>query len=105
MERDVWILMQAVSPKETAIWIADPEFCAIYLENDAAFDWSPDDPRLDALADRTQRWLVRRRTGLTSGRQPTADPGIVQLITTSTGSSSPAWDRVQEIARKRMADA
>jgi len=112
MERDGWILLQSASPKAAAIWFAeklhaidDPEFVAIYLEYDAAFDWSPDDPRLDALADRTQRWLVRRRTGLTSGRQPTADPGIVQLITTSTGSSSPAWDRVQEIARKRMADA
>jgi len=109
MERDGWILLQSASPK-AAVWFAnklhaidDPEFVAIYLEYDAAFDWSPDDPRLDALADRTQRWLVRRRAGLTSGRQPAADPGIVQLITTSAGSSSPAWDRLTEISRARMA--
>src|SRR5215468_291329 len=63
MEREGWILMQSVSPKEAAIWIADkhdalgdPEFRALYLQYDAAFDWSPDDPRLPALAERTQRW-------------------------------------------------
>jgi hypothetical protein len=57
-ERAGWILMQSVSPKAAAIWIADkiealsdPEFVAIYVEYDAAFDCSPDDPRLYALAD------------------------------------------------------
>ena len=67
MERNGWILLQSVSPKQAAIWIADkrdaigdPEFRAIYLEYDAAFDWSPDDPRLPELADRTQRWLANR---------------------------------------------
>ncbi len=109
MERDGWILLQSASPKAAAIWFADkldaiddPEFVAIYLEYDAAFDWPADDPRLDALADRAQGWLVRRGDGLTSGRQPAADPGIVQLIATSTGSSSPAWDRLKEIAKERM---
>ena len=66
MERDIWILLQSVSPDQAAVWIADkrdaigdPEFRAIYLEYDAAFDWPPDDPRLLALADRTQRWLAQ----------------------------------------------
>src|SRR5664279_4305304 len=81
MERDVWILGQSVSPKEAASWIADkrdaiddPEFLAIYLEYDAAFDWSPDDPRLPALADRTQRWLTTRH-GRGAAR-PIPDPGM-----------------------------
>ena len=109
-ERDGWILLQSASPNAAAVWFADklhaiddPEFAAIYLEYDAAFDWSPDDPRLGALAERTQRWLESQRDRHPSRRQPAADPGIVQLIATSTGSSSPAWDRLKAIARERRA--
>ncbi len=110
MERNGWILVQSVSPKEAAIWIADkrdaigdPEFRAIYLEYDAAFDWSPDDPRLYALADRTQRWLANRRGRSEDGESPVPDPAIAQLVATSAGASSPAWDRLNEIARQLKA--
>jgi DNA-binding transcriptional MerR regulator len=108
-ERDGWILLQSASPKAAAIWFAgkraaidDPEFVAIYLEYDAAFDWSADDPRLEALADRAERWLGRQGSAPRGRKQPTPDPGIAQLIATSTGSSSPAWDRLKEIARERV---
>jgi DNA-binding transcriptional MerR regulator len=108
MERDGWILMQAVSPTEAAAWIADkcdaigdPEFRAICLECDAAFGWSPDDPRLEALADRTQRWVAKRRGRLEGGGWPVPDPAIVRLVTTWVGASSPAWDRLTEIAKQR----
>jgi DNA-binding transcriptional MerR regulator len=108
MERDIWILLQSVSPKEAAIWIADkrdavddPEFRALYLECDAAFDWSPDDPRLDPLAERSQRWLANR-PGRSDGRPlPVLDPAIAQLVVTSVGVSSPAWDRLNQIAKER----
>jgi hypothetical protein len=67
MERDLWILLQSASPKQAAVLLADkrdamgdPEFRAIYLKYDAAFDWSPDDPRLYALAARAERWLAKR---------------------------------------------
>jgi len=108
MERDGWILLQSASPKAAAVWFAekleaidDPEFVAIYLAYDAAFDWPAHDPRLEALADRSAQWFAKRGKGITSRKQPAADPGIIQLITTSTGSSSPAWDRLKEIARER----
>ena len=110
MERDGWILLQSASPKAAAIWFADklaamddPEFVAIYLEYDAAFDWPADDPRLEALAGRSERWFAKRSGEVTSRKQPAADPGIVQLIATSTGSSSPARDRLKEIAKERRA--
>ncbi len=110
MERDGWILMQSVSPKEAAIWIADkrdaisdPEFRSIYLDYDAAFDWSPDDLRLYALAERSQRWLANRKGRFEGGPRPVPDPTIAQLVATSAGASSPAWDRITEIARERMA--
>jgi DNA-binding transcriptional MerR regulator len=106
MERDGWILMQSVSPKEAAIWIADkrdalgdPEFRAIYLEYDAAFAWSPDDPRLFALAARAERWIAKRHGRLTSGERSIQDPTIAKLVATSMGASSPAWDRLTEIAK------
>jgi DNA-binding transcriptional MerR regulator len=110
MERDGWILLQSVSPEEAAIWIADkrdaiedPEFRAIYLESDAAFGWSPEDPRLDALADRAQRWLAKRRGRDEAGQRRLPDPGIVQLITTSVNATSPAWSRLTEIAKQDKA--
>jgi DNA-binding transcriptional MerR regulator len=111
MERNGWILLQSASPKAAAIWFAeklsaldDPEFVAIYLEYDAAFDWKADDPRLEALADRSARWFARQGDAASTRRKrPAPDPGIAQLIATSTGSSSPAWDRLKEIARERRA--
>lgn len=109
MERAGWILMQSVSPENAAVWIAekrdaldDPEFVSIYCEYDAAFDWSPQDPRLHSLADRSQRWFAERSGSLeSSGRSP-RDPTIVKLISASSGVSSPAWDRLTEIARESI---
>jgi DNA-binding transcriptional MerR regulator len=110
MERDIWILLQSVSPKEAAVWIADkrdaigdPEFRAIYIEYDAAFDWSPDDPRLYPLADRTKQWIANRYRRSEGGELPVNDPAIARLVATSAGASSPAWDRLTEIAKERMA--
>ncbi|MEU7767678.1 MerR family transcriptional regulator [Nocardia sp. NPDC049190] len=106
MERDIWILLQSVAPKQAADWVADkldaiddPEFEAIYLDYDAAFDWSPDDPRLMELADRTRRWLASRRTG--AGRTtPALDPKLVGLVNESVGITSPSWERLAQIVRK-----
>src|SRR3982074_416031 len=104
MERDGWILMQSVSPNEAAIWIADkrdaigdPEFRAIYVQYDAAFDWSPDDPRLYALAGRPRRGIAPRHGRSKGGQWPVQDPTIAHLVTTSAGASSPAWDRLAKI--------
>lgn len=111
MERDGWILMHSVVPRDAAVWFADkrdaigdPEFRAIYLKYDAAFDWSPDDRRLYALAARTERWFAKRHRTRKSGQRPAPDPTIVQLVATSF-SGSPAWDRLNEIAKERKARA
>jgi DNA-binding transcriptional MerR regulator len=108
IERDIWILMQSVSPKEAATWITDkrdaiddPEFRAIYLEYDAAFDWSPDDPRLYALADRARRWIAHRHVNFHGGERSVQDPALARLVATSGGASSPGWDRLTKIAKER----
>jgi len=108
MERDVWILMQSVSPRQAAIWIAekvdlirDAEFRALCLEHDAAFDWSPDDPRLIGLADRTARWLAARQSRGEARPESARDQEIARLSATTGQSSSPAWQRLAELAGQR----
>ena len=108
LERDLWILVQSVSPKEAASLIEDkrnvikdPEFRSIYLAYDAAFDWSPDDPRLQALADRSKRWMANRSGRSKRSEIPVLDPTVVELIATSFGGVSPAWDRLAELTRQR----
>ncbi len=108
LERDVWILVQSVSSEEAAILIDDkrdtmndPEFRSIYLGYDAAFDWSPDDPRLYGLADRAKRWNANRPSRSKRSDIPVLDPTIVQLVATSFGRLSPAWDRLGELAKQR----
>jgi DNA-binding transcriptional MerR regulator len=107
-ERDGWILLQAVSPREAAGWIrekrdalGDPEFRALYLAIDAAFDWSPDDPRLDALADRIRRWIQNRPGRFKGGERSVSDPTIARLVAGWGDASSPAWNRLARLARTR----
>jgi DNA-binding transcriptional MerR regulator len=103
LERDGWILMQTASPEDAAAWVAekrellaDPEFRALCLDHDAAYDWSPDDPRLPALADRTRDWFADRESR--SESRPVANPAIARLAAQSLpGASSPAWDRLARL--------
>lgn len=103
MERDLWILLQSVEPEQAAAWAADKldaitdgAFRAIYRDYDAAFDWSPDDPRLPELAGRTGRWLAARRSG--AGRTtPALDPNLARLVSECVAATSPAWDRLDHL--------
>ncbi|MFI6316950.1 MerR family transcriptional regulator [Nonomuraea sp. NPDC050556] len=105
LERDGWILMQTASPEDAAVWlaekrelIADPEFRALYLEHDAAYDWSPDDPRLPGLAGRTRDWFARHHSR--SETRPVQNPTIARLAAQSQPeATSPAWDRLARLMR------
>src|SRR5262249_46977819 len=52
---------------------------------------------------RAQRWLANRRGGLEGGERSVRAPIIGQLVATPAGASSPAWDRLTEIAKERTA--
>lgn len=100
-ERDIWILLQAVSPDDAAASVADKqdalddaEFRAIYRAIDDAYGWKPDDPRLPELARRAREWLVGRPP-----RPASADPSIAELVAAQPGVSSPAWDRLAVLMR------
>jgi DNA-binding transcriptional MerR regulator len=106
MERDLWILLQSVSPEDASRCIADkrdaigdPEFRALYLDCDAAFDWPANDPRLNALAHRAEQWLANRHGRLGSGAQLVRDRTIAELVTTPTSGSSPALNRITQIVK------
>ncbi|MFI5843949.1 MerR family transcriptional regulator [Catenuloplanes sp. NPDC051500] len=103
LERDLWILLQSVAPDQAAAWageklaaFGDPEFRALYLDYDAAFDWSPDDPRLPAIAARTRRWYLNRppETALPP------DPAAAHLAAAAADAASPAWARIALLARQ-----
>ncbi|MFF5205243.1 MerR family transcriptional regulator [Streptosporangium sp. NPDC000396] len=103
VERDGWILMQTASPEDASLWIAekrdlmtDPEFRALYLDHDAAYDWSPDDPRLPVLAERTRNWFTDHHSR--SETCSVQSPAIARLAAQSQpGASSPAWDRLAQL--------
>lgn len=103
LERDGWILMRTASPEDAAAWIAekreflaDPEFRALCLEHDAAYDWAPDDPRLPALAARTRNWFAGHHRR--SETRPVGNPAMAELAAQSLpGVSSPAWDRLARL--------
>jgi hypothetical protein len=89
-----------VAPNEAAVWLEDktealedPEFQQIYREYDEAFTWSPDDPRLPALARRAAVWMSAR------AELPVADPEITALAMDAAGaSSSAAWNRMASLS-------
>ncbi|MEV6349655.1 MerR family transcriptional regulator [Actinoplanes sp. NPDC051851] len=103
VERDLWILMRSAAPGPAAEWltdkaaaVTDPEFCALYLDYDAAFDWSPDDPRLPELAERTRRWFAARPQRATAAGPP--DPAAARLAAVTAAAYSPAWIRIAELS-------
>jgi DNA-binding transcriptional MerR regulator len=105
-ERDLWILVQSISPKEAITLVRDKhralkdaEFRSLYLDYDAAFDWSPKDPRLPKLAERTKQWNAKRLRKSKS-KPPVVDKTIAQLVATSFNGASPAWDRLAELTRQ-----
>ncbi len=96
MERDGWILLQSVSPKEAAVWIADkrealrdPEFQAIYLEFDAAFDWSP-------TTAASTPWPT-----VPSAGWPAGPPGLSAESVRSRTRPSQSWSRRPPGCRRR----
>ncbi|MEV6522410.1 MerR family transcriptional regulator [Longispora sp. NPDC051575] len=103
LERDGWILMRTASPADADAWIAEkrgllaePGFRALYLDHDAAFDWSPDDPRLPGLADRTRAWFAAHHSATET--RPVHNPAIARLAA-QPEASSPAWDRLARLLR------
>jgi hypothetical protein len=102
LERDSWILTQALDPssmprriRDKSARFDDPETTRLYLACDRAVDWDPDDPRLEQLIDELDAW--EKRHGRDGGR-----PGSPKLVFSRIfGEASPAWQRILETLSQR----
>ncbi|MEU5687661.1 MerR family transcriptional regulator [Streptomyces venezuelae] len=100
LERDAWILMQALDPQlvplrigEKSAALGDPETRRLLLACDRAVDWEPDDPRLGPLIDDLDTWEVEHAQEGGGGSE--GDPaGYLTLVSSRIRESSPAWRRI-----------
>ncbi|MER6141069.1 MerR family transcriptional regulator [Streptomyces sparsogenes] len=101
LERDSWILMQALDPqvmpqriREKNAGLDDPETVRLYLACDQSFDWDPSDPRLDRLIDDLDAWEIKHeRDGDRAG--------YLKLVSARISEASPAWQRIVEALAHR----
>ncbi len=110
LERDAWILVHTLYPDQLLPWVRsqdamldDPEYLDLYLLTEKAYDWAPDDPRIEEAARRTVAWalqIVQAQTAnpVNWGHDHTAQ----RLITDFRRHTSPGWrrlmDRVEQLA-------
>ncbi|MFT4296743.1 MAG: MerR family transcriptional regulator [Micropruina sp.] len=112
MERDAWLLIQVLFPDLIAPWIdtqhamlTDPGYRELYLRTDQAFDFAPDDPRIEEIAQATVEWMMTYR--------PPPDPAewkddalAQQLVVNYRRDASPGWrrlmERMEELAQDRL---
>ncbi|MCK7622442.1 MerR family transcriptional regulator [Streptomyces sp. RS10V-4] len=94
LERDAWILMQALDPhlvprriREKNAGFDDPEATRLYLACDQSVDWDPDDPRLDQLIDDLDAWETRHE-------RDSSQAGYPKLVSARVCEASPAWQRI-----------
>jgi DNA-binding transcriptional MerR regulator len=110
IERDAWILASAVSPDLVPGWVEqkskaleDPDFRRLYLACDEAFDWDPDDPRLQELAAVMADWSANNpHAGDPTEHDDGALAVVVQLMTADIAAASPAWSRLGSMVPKRL---
>jgi DNA-binding transcriptional MerR regulator len=109
LEREGWIILAATWPDHVVEWtrqkaalFEDEEFQQVYLAFDGAFDWSPDDPRLEGLAD-TVADLLKRLATQHSDEQADylMDDDVVALLDSHSIGSAPAWRRLGTLLEAR----
>lgn len=101
LERDSWILMQALDPRampqrlqDKNASFDDPETTRLFLACDQSVDWDPRDPRLDRLIDDLDAWEIKHERD--------SYPGYLKLVSSRIISeASPAWQRILDALAHR----
>lgn len=101
LERDSWILMQALDPRAMPRRIRDknagfddPETTRLYLACDQSIDWDPHDPRLDRLIDDLDAWEIKHQ-------RHSSQAGYLELVSSRISEASPAWQRIVDALAHR----
>ena len=79
---------------------ASKEFAHIYRSFDEAFDWRPEDPRLERLADDVTALLLKLEPPAPAADVRIDDTVVAMLDARSLGAS-PAWRRLAELLGQR----
>ncbi|MFJ7589392.1 MerR family transcriptional regulator [Streptomyces sp. NPDC097617] len=102
LERDSWILLQALEPssmpqriRDKSARFDDPETTRLYLACDRSVDWDPHDPRLDRLIDDLDAWERRHER---DGDRPKSPKLVFSRIHLD---ASPAWQRILDTLARR----
>lgn len=115
MEREGWILLTAAYPEiipETLEWrrrsLDDPDYQAMMLRMEEAFDWEPDDPRLSELAAEVVELMERiYPIDVAAEELPKwapLDSDRYQLVSEYNLDASPAWRRLNKLVEARARD-
>ncbi|KZB81767.1 MerR family transcriptional regulator [Amycolatopsis regifaucium] len=101
LERDAWILMQALDPqllpqrlRDKNAAFDDPETARLYRACDQAAGWDPRDPRLDRLIDDLDAWEIKHEGA-------SSEPGYLKLVVSRISEASPAWQRIVDALAHR----
>ncbi|KAA8887155.1 MerR family transcriptional regulator [Nocardia colli] len=101
LERDSWILMQALDPRalpqrirEKNADLDDPETTRLFVACDQAVDWDPNDPRLNQLIDDLDAWEIAHE-------REAGQPGLRKLVVSRISDASPAWQRIVDALTHR----
>jgi hypothetical protein len=117
VERDGWIMLNARMPKAVPLliehkrrYVDEPGFRRLCVAYDEAFDWEPDDPRLERLADDLLDYMVSKAEGeqwspgedaavaLSANDQAALDGNLMTNMT----DASPAWQRLNRLGAQKL---
>lgn len=107
--RDGWILAYALAPNLTGtilpsrtVLLDDPDYVAVLCGYDDAIDWSPDDPRLDALADAVANLAQRMTLPSDLPNFKDVPREVIELLAGHLGIDSLAWQRLDQLITQRL---
>ncbi|NNG21256.1 MerR family transcriptional regulator [Naumannella sp. ID2617S] len=114
IEREAWILMQAVFPEGIAEWaewqltaLDDPDAEQLYRMMTEARHWAPDDPRIEGIVDEAVALTLRNfpPEQANSDTWRIADQVGMDLVNEHGLAGSPAWQRISHQVARRLSGA